>query len=69
MLVSSHVMDEADRCDRLLLMRDGAILAHGTPAEIKQAAGADDVESAFLSLVEDQSDDAADHRSPSRPGC
>jgi ABC-2 type transport system ATP-binding protein len=51
-LVSSHVMDEAERCDRLLLMREGAILAHGTPAEIKQRGGADDVESAFLGLVE-----------------
>jgi ABC-2 type transport system ATP-binding protein len=51
-LVSSHVMDEAERCDRLLLMREGAILAHGTPTEIKQAAGTDDIESAFLGLVE-----------------
>ena len=51
-LVSSHVMDEAERCDRLLLMRDGAILAHGTPEEIKQQGGAADVESAFLALVE-----------------
>ena len=45
-------MDEAERCDQLLLMRDGAILAHDTPAAIKDRAGADDVESAFLSLVE-----------------
>jgi ABC-2 type transport system ATP-binding protein len=51
-LVSSHVMDEAERCDHLLLMRDGAILAHDTPEAIKQHAGADDIESAFLSLVE-----------------
>jgi ABC-2 type transport system ATP-binding protein len=51
-LVSSHVMDEAERCDRLLLMRDGAILANGTPTEIKHAAGADDIETAFLGLVE-----------------
>lgn len=51
-LVSSHVMDEAERCDRLLLMRDGAILANGTPSEIKTAAGADDIEAAFLGLVE-----------------
>ena len=36
-LVSSHVMDEAERCDQLLLMRDGAILAHDTPAAIKDA--------------------------------
>ena len=39
-LVSSHVMDEAERCDRLLLMRDGAILADGTPAEVRSRTGA-----------------------------
>ena len=51
--VSSHVMDEADRCDRLLLMREGRIIADGTPAEIRQKTGADDIESAFLSIVEE----------------
>ena len=51
-LVSSHVMDEAERCDQLLLMRDGTILAHDTPAAIKESAGTDDIESAFLKLVE-----------------
>jgi ABC-2 type transport system ATP-binding protein len=51
-LVSSHVMDEAERCDRLMLMRDGAILAHGTPAEIKDEGRAADIEAAFLGLVE-----------------
>lgn len=51
-LVSSHVMDEAERCDRLLLMREGAIIADGEPGEIKRAAGVDDVESAFLALVD-----------------
>ncbi|OIJ28560.1 heme ABC exporter ATP-binding protein CcmA [Nocardioides luteus] len=50
-IVSSHVMDEAERCDRLLLMRDGAFLADGSPAEIKQKASADDIEHAFLALV------------------
>ncbi len=50
-LVSSHVMDEAERCDRLLLMRDGVIIADGTPDEIQQKAGADDIEQAFLSIV------------------
>lgn len=50
-LVSSHVMDEAERCDRLLLMRDGAILADGTPAAVKESAGAATVEEAFLALV------------------
>ncbi len=51
-LVSSHVMDEAERCDRLLLMREGAIIADDTPDAIKAKAGTDDVEAAFLSLVE-----------------
>lgn len=50
-IVSSHVMDEAERCDRLLLMREGAFLADGSPAEIKQKASADDIEQAFLALV------------------
>jgi ABC-2 type transport system ATP-binding protein len=50
--VSSHVMDEADRCDRLLLMREGRIIADDTPDRIRAATGADDVEGAFLALVE-----------------
>ena len=50
-LVSSHVMDEAERCDRLLLMRDGVFLAEGSPAAIKRQAGVDDVEQAFLAIV------------------
>jgi ABC-2 type transport system ATP-binding protein len=49
--VSSHVMDEAERCDRLLLMREGRIIADGSPAEIKEKAGADSVEDAFLAIV------------------
>ncbi len=49
--VSSHVMDEAERCDRLLLMREGRIIADGSPAEIKEKAGVDDVEAAFLAIV------------------
>jgi ABC-2 type transport system ATP-binding protein len=51
-LVSSHVMDEAERCDRLLLMRQGRIIADDTPAEILAATGTDDMESAFLALVD-----------------
>jgi ABC-2 type transport system ATP-binding protein len=50
--VSSHVMDEADRCDRLLLMREGRIIADGSPAEIRQRTGSTDIESAFLRVVE-----------------
>ncbi len=49
--VSSHVMDEADRCDRLLLMREGAIIADGSPDEIRRRSGVHDIESAFLALV------------------
>jgi ABC-2 type transport system ATP-binding protein len=44
-------MDEAERCDRLLLMREGRIIGDGTPAEIKEKAGADNVEDAFLAIV------------------
>jgi len=52
LLVSSHVMDEAVRCDRLLLMRDGALLADGTLAALLERTGTADVEAAFLALVE-----------------
>jgi len=51
LLVSSHVMDEATRCDRLLLMREGSILADTTPAELLEATGAREPESAFLTLI------------------
>ena len=51
-LVSSHVMDEAERCDRLLLMRDGGLLADDTPAALLERTGTRDIEAAFLSLVE-----------------
>lgn len=54
-IVSSHVMDEAERCDRLLLMRDGRFLADGPPEQIVRDAGASTVEGAFLALVEGQS--------------
>ena len=52
--VSSHVMDEADRCDRLLLMRAGEIIADGSPAEIRERTGSGDIEHAFLTLVTGQ---------------
>jgi len=51
--VSSHVMDEADRCDRLLLMRDGRIIADDTPDRIRALTHTDDIEAAFLVLVAD----------------
>ena len=52
MLVSSHVMDEATRCQRLLLMREGRILADEPPDSLLQRTGAVDIEAAFLMLVD-----------------
>ena len=52
LLVSSHVMDEAARCDRLLLMREGALVADTTPGELRERTGEQDMEAAFLTLVE-----------------
>ncbi len=52
-LISSHVMDEAERCDQLGLMRGGRLLAEGTPAELRQQSGTDNLEQAFLLLSED----------------
>jgi len=52
LLVSSHVMDEAERCQRLLLMRDGRILADATPVGLLARTGATDFESAFVALIE-----------------
>jgi ABC-2 type transport system ATP-binding protein len=52
LLVSSHVMDEAVHCDRLLLMRDGVIVADDTPAGLLERTGAPDIENAFLAIAE-----------------
>lgn len=51
-LVSSHAMDEAVRCDRLLLLREGRLVADDTPTELLRRTGAHDIEQAFLSIVE-----------------
>ncbi|RJK96065.1 ABC transporter ATP-binding protein [Vallicoccus soli] len=52
LLVSSHVMDEAERCDRLLLMRDGRLLAEDAPGALRRRTGTATVEDAFLALLE-----------------
>src|SRR5579862_529848 len=52
LLVSSHVMDEAERCDRLLLLREGQLLAEGTPAELRARTGAETLDEVFLRLIE-----------------
>ena len=51
LLISSHVMDEAARCDDLLLLHRGKLLARGTPAELRARTGAADLEQAFLRLI------------------
>jgi ABC-2 type transport system ATP-binding protein len=52
LLVSSHVMDEADRCDSLLLIREGHLLAQSTPDELRAQTGAQELDDAFLRLIE-----------------
>ncbi len=52
-LVSSHVMDEAERCHRLLLLRDGRLLADDTPEALRDRTGTATVEDAFLRLVDE----------------
>ncbi|MFI9171146.1 ABC transporter ATP-binding protein [Streptomyces lincolnensis] len=53
LLISSHVMDEAERCHRLLLMREGRILADDTPDALRTRTHTDTVEAAFLHLVDE----------------
>ncbi|MDP1851737.1 MAG: ABC transporter ATP-binding protein [Candidatus Planktophila sp.] len=52
LLVSSHMMEEADHCDELVLLRDGAILAKGTPRELRTQTGVENMDAVFISLVE-----------------
>jgi len=52
LLVSSHVMEEAERCDELLLLRGGRLLASGPLSDIRRRTGTDDMEEAFLRLIE-----------------
>ena len=51
LLVSSHVMDEADHCGDLLLMREGRLLAHTTPDRLREDTGCTSLEEAFLSII------------------
>lgn len=58
LLISSHVMDEAERCHRLLLMREGRILADDTPDALRTRTHSETVEAAFLHLVDEATADA-----------
>jgi ABC-2 type transport system ATP-binding protein len=51
LLVSSHVMDEAERCEHLVFMREGQIIASASPDEIRRQTGKDDLEDAFIALA------------------
>ena len=63
LLISSHVMDEAAECDSLLLMRDGALLEHVTPSELRRQTRTDDLGKAFLVIIE-----KAEREAQARPG-
>lgn len=53
LIISSHVMDEAERCDDLVLIRDGKVLAHASPKKLCTDTGTRSVEQAFLALIGD----------------
>jgi ABC-2 type transport system ATP-binding protein len=57
LLVSSHVMDEAARCDQVLLLRDGRLVAQDSPDGLRRHTGQDDLEQAFLVLAERSADE------------
>jgi ABC-2 type transport system ATP-binding protein len=54
LIISSHVMEEAGRCDSLLLLREGRLLAQLTPQELRRRGATDDLELAFLRLIQSQ---------------
>ena len=71
LIVSSHVMDEAGRCDRLLLLRDGELIADSTPAQLRADGRSQDLEEAFLNVVRARevvgaSEQGREHRSEER---
>lgn len=53
LLVSSHVMDEAQRCDEVVLVHKGTVIAHTTPAQLIIDTGTHDTDAAFLALIEE----------------
>jgi ABC-2 type transport system ATP-binding protein len=56
-VVTTHVMDEAEHCDRLSLIRSGLLIALGTPEELKQSSGEKTIEGAFLYYSQDEKEE------------
>ncbi len=54
LIISSHSMDEAERCDDLVLIRSGKVIAHSTPSELKKSTNTKSIEESFLRLVGDK---------------
>jgi ABC-2 type transport system ATP-binding protein len=54
LIVSSHVMDEAERCDELVLLRDGDIVAAGTPVALRARTGEESMDAVFLRLIQEE---------------
>ncbi len=52
LIISSHSMDEAERCDDLVLIRDGQVIAHSSPTELRERTGTNSIQDSFLQLVE-----------------
>ncbi|QVL47954.1 MAG: ribosome-associated ATPase/putative transporter RbbA [Thiocapsa sp.] len=64
--ISTHFMNEAERCDRISLMHGGRVLAEGTPADIKARQGAATLEDAFIAYMEQGAADAGEEIAPDR---
>jgi len=47
-IVTTHVMDEAEKCHELAMMRDGRLIAHGSPLQLQKEIGASSIEEAFI---------------------
>ncbi len=65
--LSTHFMNEAERCDRLALMHEGRVLATGSPAELMDELGGDSLEEAFVGALEDEDEEEDENASEGTP--